>query len=57
MALRPPTPPSVKSLVCKGCGAKGPVKEAIQHDETKDAGKKVDYTKTCKDSGKFPHGK
>jgi len=49
-----------KSLVlwvCKGCGAKGPVKETIKHDAAKDAGKKVDYSKTCAESGKFPHGK
>ena len=49
-----------KSLVlwiCGSCGAKGPVKEAVKHDEAKDAGKKVDYKKTCADSGKFPHGK
>ncbi len=44
-------------FVCKSCGAKSPVKEAVKHDEAKDAGKKVDYTKVCADSGKFPHGK
>ena len=43
--------------VCKSCGAKSPVKEAVKHDEAKDKDKKVEFTKTCEMSGKFPHGK
>jgi len=48
---------SIVIWVCKSCGAKSPAKDAIKHDETKDAGKKVEFKKTCADSGKFPHGK
>ena len=48
---------SLVIFVCKSCGAKGPAKEAIKHDAAKDGDKKVEYTKTCADSGKFPHNK
>jgi hypothetical protein len=42
--------------LCKGCGARSPVKELVKHDEAKDKGKTPDVVRTCELSPKFPHG-
>jgi len=42
--------------VCEGCGAKGPVKAGIKHDEEKDKqAKKRTLKRTCEKSGTPPH--